>query len=146
MSIRLWTDVYNLLIFGGLPSRQPHDIINLQNESAGVYMPWQYNADVITGILEEAGFDVIVTDTVQGIRDEGDMNYQVFINPKGRIRYQYSELLSHKTDTINIAGKRFDLDVENRDIRNIIGVLDRIEDLVAFLQNVPQILRKGERT
>jgi len=109
-------------------------------------MPWQYNSDVITGILEEAGFDVIVTDTVQGIRDEGDMNYQVFINPKGRIRYQYSELLSHKTDTINIAGKRFDLDVENRDIRNIIGVLDRIEDLVAFLQNVPQILRKGERT
>ncbi|MHC9541419.1 MAG: hypothetical protein AB9903_18095 [Vulcanimicrobiota bacterium] len=109
-------------------------------------MPWQYNTDVITGILEEAGFDVIATETVQGIKDEGDMNHQVFVNPKGRIRYQYSELLTHTTDTVNLAGKRFDLDVENRDIKNIIGVLEKIEDLVAFLRDVPQILRKGERT
>ncbi len=109
-------------------------------------MPWQYNTDVITGILEEAGFDVIVTETVQGIKDEGDMNHQIFVNPRGRIRYQYSEMLSHNTDTVDVAGKRFDLDVENRDIKNIIGELDKIDGLVAFLQNIPQILRKGERT
>lgn len=105
-------------------------------------MPWQHDPEVIVHILEEAGFDAIVSQTINGIKDEGDTNHQVFINPQGRIRYQFSELLKHTTATATLVGKEFDIDRENRDIVNVMGELETLDNLVKFLQNVSELMRK----
>lgn len=106
-------------------------------------MPWQQNSDVITHILEEAGFDTIVSQTINGIKDDGETNHQVFINPQGRIRYQFSELLNHTSDTTVILGREFDINKENRNIVNIMGELESFDELVKFLQNVSEMTREG---
>lgn len=105
-------------------------------------MPWQYNSEVIVRILEEAGFDTVISQNINGIKDEGDTNHQVFVNPQGRVRYQFSELISHTTRTASLMGREFDIDRENRDIVNIMGELQSFDDLVKFLQGVPEITRK----
>jgi len=105
-------------------------------------MPWQHDPEVIVPILREAGFDTIISQTINGIRDEGDTNHQVFINSQGRIRYQFSELINHTSRTITLFDKEFNIDKENRDIINIIGELESYDDLVRFLRSVPEITRK----
>ncbi|MDQ7824695.1 MAG: hypothetical protein RDV48_17975 [Candidatus Eremiobacteraeota bacterium] len=106
-------------------------------------MPWDYNTDLIVAILEEAGFDAIVAQTVNGIRDDGETNHQVYINSKGRIRYQYSEILKHETKKTTILARKFDYDLENRNIINIMGELKSTEELVDFLKAIPSIVKKG---
>jgi hypothetical protein len=107
-------------------------------------MAWENNPELIVGILEEAGFDTIVTDTIQGIKEDGTSNHQVYINKKGRVRYQYSTQKSQKSSTYSLFKREFNIDTENRDIMNIIGELQSADELVKFLQSIPDIIRKGE--
>jgi hypothetical protein len=110
----------------------------------GVVMAWEQNDELITGILEEAGFDVIVHKTIDGIKDEGSKNHQVYVNPKGRIRYQFSEQLSHSTKGHSLFGREFNIDREKRNITNIYGELKNPEELVSFLKTIPDLVRKDE--
>ncbi len=106
-------------------------------------MAWEFNDEVISEILESAGFDSSIGETVNGIKDEQGVNHQIYINSKGRIRYQYARLLSTEEKSISLAGKQFEYDKEKRDIVNITGKLEDIGELVQFLRDVSVIIRKG---
>lgn len=106
-------------------------------------MAWIFDTERITGILEEAGFDTVVQENVSAVRDEGGKNYQMYINSKGRIRFQYSELLKSFIRPVDIQGKSFNYDFENRDIINVTGQLGSIDELVSFLGNIMSVINKG---
>jgi hypothetical protein len=106
-------------------------------------MAWENNTDLIVGILQEAGFDTVVGDTIQGIKEEGTFNHQVYINKKGRVRYQFSAQKSQKNSAYSLFKREFNIDSENRDILNIIGELQNPDELVKFLQSIPDIIKKG---
>ena len=83
-------------------------------------MSWNHNSEVLTAILEEDGFDVTESETINGIKEEDGLNHQIYINPKGHIRYQYASQTGYVEQNIVIAGKEFKYDKETRNVVNII--------------------------
>ena len=106
-------------------------------------MSWNHNSEVLTAILEEDGFDVTESETINGIKEEDGLNHQIYINPKGHIRYQYASQTGYVEQNIVIAGKEFKYDKETRNVVNIIGFLDDINSLVTFLRAIKKIIKKG---
>ncbi len=106
-------------------------------------MSWNHNSEVLTAILEEDGFDVTESETINGIKEEDGLNHQIYINPKGHIRYQYASQTGYVEQNIVIAGKEFKYDKETRNVVNIIGFLDDINSLVTFLRDIKKIIKKG---
>ena len=106
-------------------------------------MAWEFNTEIIERILEEAGFDSSIGEYVSAVKEEDGINHQFYINPKGRIRYQFSRLLEQTSQDIMLLGKKFSYDKENRDIVNVIGCLDSLDELVKFLQNITSLINKG---
>lgn len=106
-------------------------------------MAWDFNKEIISQILEEAGFDTSITEYVSAIKEEDDINHQCYLNPKGRIRYQFSRLLNKANQDIVVIGKKFSYEKENRDIVNVTGYLDSLDELVKFLQNITSLIKKG---
>ena len=106
-------------------------------------MAWDFNTEIIVKILEEAGFDASVTEYVSALKEEDGINHQCYLNPKGRVRYQFSRLLDEGNQDIILIGKKFSYDKENRDIVNIIGYLESLDELVKFLQNISSFIKKG---
>jgi hypothetical protein len=106
-------------------------------------MSWTYNSEIITAILEEDGFDVTETETINGMKDESGLNHQVYINPKGHIRYQYATQTGYVEQNIMLGGKQFKYDRETRNVVNIIGYLDDTNSLVSFLRDINKIIKKG---
>ncbi len=106
-------------------------------------MAWDFNTEVIIKILEEAGFDSSVTENISAVKEENGINHQFYINPKGRIRYQFSRLLDETNQPIMLLGKQFSYDKENRDIVNVIGNLESLDELVRFLQDITSLVQKG---
>lgn len=107
-------------------------------------MPWNYNPDVLVSTLEEAGYDALVYDNVEAVKDDGDTNQQVHINPSGKVRYQFSRQLSEKTSSAEILGKILDIHREKRNIVNVTCNLEDSEELGQLLTNMPEILRKDD--
>lgn len=106
-------------------------------------MSWNHNSEVLTAILEEDGFDVTESETINGIKEEDGLNHQIYINPKGHIRYQYASQTGYVEQNIVVAGKEFKYDKETRNVVNIIGFLDDINSLVTFLRDIKKIIKKG---
>ena len=106
-------------------------------------MSWNHNSEVLTAILEEDGFDVTESETINGIKEEDGLNHQIYINPKGHVRYQYAIRSGYVEQDIVIAGKNFKYDKETRNVVNIIGFLDDINSLVTFLRDIKKIIKKG---
>lgn len=106
-------------------------------------MSWNHNSEVLTAILEEDGFDVTESETINGIKEEDGLNHQIYINPKGHIRYQYASQTGYVEQNIVVAGKEFKYDKETRNVVNIIGFLDDINSLITFLRDIKKIIKKG---
>lgn len=107
-------------------------------------MPWNYNPDALVSTLEEAGFDALVYDNVEAVKDDGETNQQVYINPGGKMRYQYSRQLSENSASEKILGKVLDIHREKRNIVNVVCELENSEELTKLLKSIPEILRKDD--
>jgi hypothetical protein len=109
-------------------------------------MAWHYDPEGMAAILEEAGYETVVYDIVEGIREDeaASTNEQVYINPDGKLRYQYSRLMSQNSSTEHLGGKELSVDRQNRNIVNILGGLASTEELVALLKQLPVIAGKDD--
>lgn len=107
-------------------------------------MPWTYEPEALATFLQEAGFDAMIFDNVQGVLDDGGVNRQVYINSSGQIRYQLSQVVSESAALAQISGTEVRVERQNRDINNLYGRLDSTERLVDFLREAPILLRKDE--
>jgi hypothetical protein len=108
-------------------------------------MPWIYDPERLVAILEDAGFDALLFDNIEAVKEEGDKNYQVYINPQGRLRYQIARLLDQDQHSKYILGKEFDVEREKREVVNSFCQLDSADELVLILQNLPQIIGKDDK-
>lgn len=99
-------------------------------------MAWEYNPELLIKILEEADFDAYEAGNITAVKEIDGINHQLYINPKGRVRYQYSILLSSENSSIEMLKKSFMSDREKRLIVNIIGQLDSIDELLSFIREV----------
>lgn len=110
-------------------------------------MAWHYDPEGIAAILEEAGYETVVYDVVEGIREDeaASTNEQVYINPDGKMRYQYSKLLSQSDSTEHLNGKELSIDRQKRTIVNILCGLSATEELVTLLQKLPGIAGKDDK-
>ncbi len=106
-------------------------------------MAWEFNTELIIKILEEADFDAYESGNINAVKEIDGINHQFYINPQGRIRYQYSRLLKNDYKNIEISGSKFSWDKDNRDIVNIIGQLGSIEQLISFIKEVNKIIGEG---
>jgi hypothetical protein len=111
----------------------------------GKNMPWNYDPDRLVAILEDAGFDAVIYDNVEAVKEEGDSNHQVYINPQGKLRYQFARLLEKDQYSKYVLGKDFNVEREKREIYNSFCQLDNADELILILQNLPQIIGKDEK-
>lgn len=108
-------------------------------------MPWDYDPERLVAIFEDAGFDAQSFDNVEAVKEEGDDNHQVYINPQGKLRYQFARLLDQSQRSQYILGKEFNIDRTKREIFNSFCQLNSTDELVLILQNLPQIIGKDEK-
>lgn len=105
-------------------------------------MAWTYEPEGLVEILDQAGFDAFIYDNIEAVKDEGGINQQVYINPSGQLRFQYSSVTAESASTENYLGHPLSIDRQCRDITTIIYRLGKTEDLIQFLAHVPDVIRK----
>jgi len=105
-------------------------------------MPWNYDPDALTAILEEAGYETIVEDGISAVKDAEEVNQQIYINTSGKMRYQYARLISHTSSNSSLNGKTISIDCENRRIVNILMDLSSVDELGGLLWQLPEIAGK----
>lgn len=108
-------------------------------------MSFDYNPEALTQVLVAAGFDALNYDYVEALKEEGTSNHQVYINPKGSVRYQFSKPISQENFSTSSNNQLFQVEKEIREITNLRGELKNTGDLEQILNQLPKLLGKDNK-
>lgn len=102
-------------------------------------MAWIYDEEKLKQILEDAGYDVLVMDVVQG-RKEARGVWEVFIDKGGRLRFVATTTPTPPRGQRVIRGeRRYSILREERRITNIVCQLEAVEELAEVLKDLEEL-------
>ena len=102
-------------------------------------MTWVFDKEKLGRILEDASYDVLVTDVVYG-RKEGRGVWEVFIDGGGRLRFVATTTPSPpRGKRVIRGGRRYSLLREERGITNIVCQLATAEELAEVLKDLEEL-------
>lgn len=102
-------------------------------------MFWVYNKEKLRQILQGAGYDVLVTDVVQG-RKEARGVWEVFIDRGGRLRFVATTTPAPpRGQRVTRGERRYNILREERRITNIVCQLEAVEELAEVLKDLEEL-------
>jgi len=102
-------------------------------------MTWVFDKERLRRILEEAGYDVLVTDVVYG-RKEARGVWEVFIDGGGRLRFVATTTPAPpEGKRVTRGQRRYSLLREERGITNIVCQLATAEELAEVLKDLEEL-------
>lgn len=107
-------------------------------------MTWVFDKETLGGILEDAGYDVLVTDVLYG-RKEAKGVWEVFIDSGGRLRFVATTTPAPPKGKHVTRGQRhYSLLHEERGITNIVYQLAMAEELAEVLRDLEELAIRRE--
>jgi len=102
-------------------------------------MAWVYDEERLKQILQGAGYDVLVTDVVQGHKRAQGV-WEVFIDKGGRLRFVATATPAPPQGRrVTKGGRRYNLLREGRRITNIVCQLSSAEELAEVLRDLEEL-------
>ena len=106
-------------------------------------MNWQKDARTIATLLQNAGYEVQVSDVISAWRAAGAVR-EIFIDQSGQLRCVETRAPgAPRGKSVARANRKYRVLVEDRCITTITTQLKSAEDLSAVLRDIDAILKKG---